>query len=69
MNVTSVITKEYEDERLSRRGENKPNQTQSPRPRFYPKNQHAPENQPQKIPFPLNQDIFSLIYNMRYAIA
>jgi hypothetical protein len=28
MNVTSFITKDYENERFCRRGENKPNQTQ-----------------------------------------
>ncbi len=30
MNVSSIKTKGYEDVRLFRRGENKPNQTQSP---------------------------------------
>ena len=29
MNISSVLTKDYENERLCRRGENKPNQTQS----------------------------------------
>ena len=28
MNVSSILTKDYENERLCRRGENKPNQTQ-----------------------------------------
>lgn len=28
MNVSAVLTKDYENERLSRRGENKPNQSQ-----------------------------------------
>jgi len=28
MNVTSILTKDYENERFCRRGENKPNQTQ-----------------------------------------
>ncbi len=31
MNISSVLTKDYENERLCRRGENKPKQTQSPR--------------------------------------
>ena len=29
MNISSVLTKDYENERLCRRGENKPNQTQT----------------------------------------
>jgi len=37
MNISSVLTKDYENERPCRRRENKPNQTQSPRPHFYPK--------------------------------
>ena len=32
MNLNFYLTKDYENERLCRRGENKPNQTQSPRP-------------------------------------
>ena len=35
MNVTSILTKDYENERLCRCGENKPNQTQ------FPKSQNA----------------------------
>jgi len=31
MNVSSVLTKHYENEHLRRRGENKPNQTQFPK--------------------------------------
>jgi len=42
MNVTSILTKDYENERFCRCGENKPNQTQSLHPRFYPKNQRYP---------------------------
>ena len=32
MNISSVLTKDYENERLCRRGENKPNQTQFQNP-------------------------------------
>ena len=41
MNVTKVLTKDYENERLHRRGKNKPNQTQFPqKPTSTPKNHH-----------------------------
>ena len=39
MNVSSVLTKYYENERLRRRGENKPNQTRS---EFIPKGAEVP---------------------------
>jgi len=60
MNISSVLTKDYENKPLRRRGENKPNQTQSPRPRFYPKNQHYPrKDMPKKPQFPPNPDNFN----------
>ena len=58
MNVSSVKTKYYENLPLRRRGENKPNQTQSPAPRFYPKNQHYPRKDMSKNLFFPNQDNF-----------
>ncbi len=63
MNISSVLTKDYKNVRLCRRGENKPNQTQSPRPRFYPKKQPYPrKNMPKKPYFPLNYDNFSPLF-------
>jgi len=52
MNVSSILTKDYENVPLRRRGENKPNQTQSPSPRFYPKNTTSPKNNLKKPYFP-----------------
>jgi hypothetical protein len=60
MNITSVLTMNYEQITMNNANKNKPNQTQSPRPRFYPKNQHYPgKDMPKKACFPLNHDNFS----------
>ena len=50
MNISSVLTKDYERNDIFAVPENKPNQTQSPRPRFYPKNQHYPRKTTSKNP-------------------
>jgi hypothetical protein len=59
MNVTSLITVEYENNSNWILGENKPNQTQSPRSRFYPKNKYCPRKDMPKKPAFLYHDNFS----------
>jgi len=44
MNVNLYVIEDYENETTLRPQKNKPNQTQSPSPRFYPKNTTSPKN-------------------------
>ncbi len=51
MNITTVLKKHYENKRLVRRGENKPNSNPI-KPNFTPKTNIHPQNKPNQSQFP-----------------
>ncbi len=71
MNANLFVTKDYNNEQRTMNDHAK--QTQSNPISLLPKppilTTLPPKNNLRKSHFPLNQDIFSLVYDMRYAIA